>query len=267
MINQIHTACKDCAFAVYKDGEQTGCEFNRIKLYREAGAEVLPVYDDDNNNFYVINNRICIYHRDKKWVKKYAKSEVKNIVESQTKSPYHAIVVRNAGNTVADVEATIKSLANQFNPPTVISIVNMEISGSNYAFSMEMEKICKEHSDKFSWRVQNIVDPDKRVRECVDLAIDATYFSKAYTFYITFEAGFIAPDNFSKELHDAFSVNQIVFASGLDGINGLLCNKILHRKHTGNAFYVNIEDKLKEFEQDVEKHLFKIEDLCPSLKQ
>jgi|TARA_R110000765_G_scaffold39424_5_gene85764 hypothetical protein len=267
MINSIHTACKDCSFAVYKNGTQEGCEFNRIELYKESGAEVIPVYDDESNNFYVINNRICIYHRDKKWVDKYPKSEIKNIVEAQTKSPYHAILIRNEDKTVEDINRTIESLANQFNPPTVVSVINMDIAGSNYEFSMQMEEILKEHDEKFSWRVQNIVNSDRTLRECIDLAIDATYFSKSYAFYIVFEAGFVVPDNFTRELHDAFSVNQIVFASPVDNLNGLLCNKLLHRKHTGNAFYINIEDKLKEFEQGIEKHLFQIEELCPSLKQ
>ena len=267
MISHIHTACKDCAFALYKDGAQTGCKFNRIDLYKESGAEVIPVYDDDGNNFYVINDRICIYHRDKSWVKQYPKSEIQNIVEAQTKSPYHAIIVRNPEYSLSDVEKTIESLANQFNPPTIVSIINMDLSASNYEFSIGVEKICKSYEDKFSWRVQNIVDPDKRVRECIDLTIDATYYKNPYTFYITFEAGYIIPDGFTKELHNSFSVNQVVFASPIDEINGMLCNKLIHRKHTGNAFYINIEDKLKEFEEDVDKHMFKIEDLCPSLKQ
>ena len=267
MINQIHTNCKDCAFAKYKDDVQEGCEFNRISLYKESGAEVIPVYDDEGNNFYVINNRICIYHREKKWAKKYAKSELKNIVEAQTKSPYHAILLRGADKSLEDLQLTIESLADQFNPPSIVTVVNMDISGSNYSFSMDVEKIFKKYEDKFLWRIQNIVDTDKRDRECIDLAIDATYFKNPYTFNITFEAGFEVPKDFTRELHDAFSVNQIILAHPVDKINGMLCNKIMHRKHTGNAFYINIEDKLKEFEEGVEKHIFKIEELCPSLKQ
>tara|TARA_R110000744_G_scaffold73552_2_gene147266 strand:+ start:17304 stop:18107 length:804 start_codon:yes stop_codon:yes gene_type:complete len=266
MINSIHTACKDCAFAVYKNGAQEGCEFNRIELYRDSGAEVIPVYDDEDNEFYVINDRICIYHRDKKWVDKYPKSEVKNIVEAQTKTPYHAILIRDKDKTIDDINRTVKSLANQHNPPTIVSVINMDIDGSNYDFSMQMEKTFKEYDEKFSWRAQNIVDSDRTARECIDLAIDATYFKNAYTFYITFEAGFLVPANFTKELHDAFSVSQILFAFPIDNINGLLCNKLLHRKHTGNAFYINIEDKLREFEAEIDKHLFQIEELCPSLK-
>ena len=47
MINQVHTSCRDCAFAEYTKGTQVGCEFNRIESYKNSGAEVLEAYDEN----------------------------------------------------------------------------------------------------------------------------------------------------------------------------------------------------------------------------
>ncbi len=43
MINQLHTNCRDCAFAKYDKSTQVGCDFDRIESYKESGAEVLEL--------------------------------------------------------------------------------------------------------------------------------------------------------------------------------------------------------------------------------
>ena len=80
MINQVHTSCKDCAFSVYSDKTQTGCSAGMLDKYKDAGAEVIEVYDDSDKEFFVINNKLCTHHRDKEWAKQYTKSELLNIV-------------------------------------------------------------------------------------------------------------------------------------------------------------------------------------------
>ena len=39
----------------------------------------------------------------------------------------------------------------------------------------------------------------------------------------------------------------------------------MHRKHTGNAFLINVETKILELEEDSESYFHNIEDLCPCL--
>ena len=270
MINQLHTNCKDCAFAVYSGKTQTGCSAGALDRYRENSAEIIEVYDDDNNEFFVINNKLCSYHREKKWAKKHPKSELLNIVSSQTKSPYHVILVYSQESSLEDLSRTVHSLGHQFNPPNIISVLNMKIEESIYKANMDFEKILTEHEDKFDWRVQNIIDSETTTRQSIDLAIDGTYFKYSFPYYIVFECGFEVPDDFSKELHESivFDGKQVIFASPLEGtFNGMLVNRMLHRKHTGNAFNVHIEDKLEAFEEGIENHLFPISNLCPSMIQ
>lgn len=270
MINQLHTNCRDCAFAVYSGKTQTECSANVLERYRKNGADVIEVYDDTEKEFFVINDKLCPHHREKEWAKQYSKSELLNIVNSQIKSPYHIILVYSQDCNLEDLSRTVASLSNQFNPPNIVSVLNMKQTESIYKINMEFEKILTDHEDKFDWRIQNILDPETTVRQGIDLTIDGTYFKFSFPYYIVFECGFEVPDDFSKEIHNsiAFDGKQVVFASPLEKtLNGMLVNRMLHRKHTGNAFNVNIEDKLEAFEEGIENHLFRIEELCPSMIQ
>ena len=270
MINTIHTSCKDCAFATYSGKTQKGCSADMLESYRKRGAEVIDVYDDAGKEFFVINDKLCSHHRDKEWAKKYSKSELLNIVNSQTKSPYHAILVYSQDSSLEGLSLTVASLARQFNPPNIISILNMKTAKSIYKINMEFEKVLTEYEDKFDWRIQNIIHSETTTRQSIDLAIDGTYFKYSFPYYIVFECGFAVPDEFSKELHDSvtFDGKQVVFASPLEGtLNGMLVNRMLHRKHTGNAFNIHIEDKLEAFEEGIDKHIFPILSLCPSMNQ
>ena len=145
MINQLHTSCKDCAFAVYSGKTQTGCSAEILDRYRENGAEIVESYDDSGKEFFVINNKLCSHHREKEWAKKYSKSELLNIVNSQTKSPYQVMLLYYQDSSQEDLDSTLKSLANQFNPPNIISIINMQQSDSIYKLNMELEAIIKQY--------------------------------------------------------------------------------------------------------------------------
>jgi len=271
MINQLHTSCKDCAFAVYSGKTQTGCSAEILERYRKNGADIVEAYDDNGKEFFVINDKLCSHHREKEWAKKYSKSELLNIVNSQTKSPYQVMVLHREESSPEGMDSTLKSLSEQFNPPNIISIISMKKVDSIYELNMELESILKKYDDKFDWRIQNILDPDETtVRNAIDLAVDGTYFKYGFPYYLVFESGFEIPKNFTQELHDSitFEGKQMVFCHPLkDSMNGMLVNRLLHRKHTGNAFNIHIEDKIAEFEEDAEKYMFNIEEICPSIKQ
>jgi hypothetical protein len=270
MINPLHTNCKDCAFAVYSGKTQTDCSAGILERYRKNGAEIIEVYDDDDKEFFVIDNKICPYHREKDWAKKYSKSELLNIVNAQTKSPYHVMILYKEEASQEGLSSTLKSLAEQFNPPNIVSIISMKKTDSIYKLNMELESIIKEYDEKFDWRIQNIVNSETTERQAIDLAVDGTYFKYSFPYYLVFECGFEVPKDFTEELHNSimFDGKQMVFCEPIEGsMNGMLVNRLLHRKHTGNAFNVHIEDKLAEFEEGAENHMFNIEEICPSIKQ
>jgi hypothetical protein len=62
-----------------------------------------------------------------------------------------------------------------------------------------------------------------------------------------------------------FSV--VLVAYGIDKTeNCMLVNKIMHRKHTGNAFLIDVEHKILELEEDSENYFYNIEELCSCLQ-
>jgi|TARA_R110000824_G_scaffold55709_3_gene153306 hypothetical protein len=270
MISQIHTTCKDCAFAVYSGKRQTECSAGILDRYRNNGAEIIDVYDDNGKEFFVINNKLCSHHREKEWAKKYSKSELLNIVNSQTKSPYQAMILYCEESTPETIGFTLKSLAEQFNPPNIISIIVRKATDSIYKLNMEIEAVVKKYDNKFDWRIQNILDTEETsVRQSIDLAVDGTYFKYSFPYYLVFESGFEVPKDFTEELHNSimFEGKQMIFCHPVKGsLNGMLVNRLLHRKHTGNAFNINIEDKIAEFEENAKDYMFPIDEICPSIK-
>lgn len=268
-ITQLHTNCRECTFATYSGKTQTDCELGRIEAYRDSGAEIVEAYDDDDKEFFVINDRLCVYHRDKEWAKHYSKSELINIVNAQTKIPYHLIIVYPKNGVLEELQKTVDSLKIQFNPPTIVSIVNWSSGSSLYEDNMAIEGVLSSNEGSFEWRIQNILNSDVSVRNAIDLTIDGTYYKYNYPFYLVFNSGFVVPEEFSKELHEAILTKglQMIFGHPVnEDLDAMLVNKMMHRKHTGNAFYVNVEDKIKEFEENAEQFFFNMEDVCPSLK-
>ena len=74
-ISPIHTPCLGCTFMTNEEHKQIGCQVGRIEKYREQGADVIDVYDDNGNEFFVVNDRLCVYKRDKEWAKGISKKK------------------------------------------------------------------------------------------------------------------------------------------------------------------------------------------------
>lgn len=272
-ISQIHTPCRDCRFAVYEGNTQESCSINRIDKLRENGAEILEVYDGQEKEFFVINNKICVFHREKGWRPDLADEEVVAEIESATKIPYQWIIVEEDGlYSQETMRKNIETLSKEFNPPAIIDFVirKFDRTGEEINDSITwIENTMQEFGLSCVWRVQAVLDEDLDSRNCIDMCVDLHDKKDSAMSYICFAADFVIPEGVSKELHD--SINEYnkkpILATSIEGINGLLVNRLMHRKHTGNAFNVNIEEKLVEFEEGIENFSYKITELCPSLKQ
>ena len=273
-IKEIHTSCGDCTFEISSGATQTSCELGRIEKYRDRGAEIIEVYDGSGKEFFVINERICVYHRDKEWASNFAKSELKEIVEKQIKIPYQCILITSdkIHSEVDSLELQVASLSKQHTPPSVISIIvpsYSHIGGTEmYNTRIAIGEMMSPYEEKFDWTVQNVIRQDISTRSAVDLAIDSMYFKKKLMYYIVFEEGFCIPESFSKELHTSIFEDdkKPAFARAVCDLNGLLVSRMLHRKHTGNAFEISIETKIENLEEDSANHIYEITELCPSLK-
>ena len=270
VITELHTACLDCTFAIKDKQKQIGCKFNRLDLYKKDGAEIIKAYDAHNNEFDVINMRICMYKRGEEWAKEIPKHEQEETVNKELRIKYQAIVYFTDDflgrlDALKDLDKTLRSLDKQKIPPRVVTIISKrkDISQKdlvNHLISSDYKHI--------EWRLQTFFDNEMANRECVDMVIDNTKHQYPILFYIGFNSGFIVPEAISEELQTFFvkDMKRVAYAyPTIDG-NGELVNNILHLKHSGNSFNIPILEKIKEFEEGSLKFIMEIQDICPSIK-
>jgi hypothetical protein len=271
----VHTACADCVFAekitsphdtspALSKRTQTGCSFNRLEKYRDKGAQIIDAYDENGDEFSVINGKICLYKRTKDWGELTSKKRWRARVNDELRMKYHAMVSFGPEDSLQDLHKTMQSLNDQSNPPTLTSV----LSTSKEVPTHIINALNSANYENLDWRLQTFIDEEIHERQCIDLAIDNTKKLVRIVFYMLFQAGFEVPNEMSDEIHQYFieDMGRVIFASGNDDGNGMLVSFPFHIKHAGNAFHVRIEDKLREFEEGAEQYFRKIEDVCPSLK-
>ena len=275
VISQVHTVCKKCVFSDFdiKDGKriQKGCKLNKIKQYEKAGVEILNVFDEDGNEFNVVNNRFCMFHRTEHLMEAYPKDSWEDTVKRQTKVPYQMIIFINIDTTTKQIRDSVRYIKAQMTQPNFVTFVNFQCM----AYEKEPEKYIKpldileilQDSEFQKFSLKNIYDGQVDYRTAIDFVMDST-IKYPYPFYTCFESGFKIPETFSEELNEAvfIKMKQIGFAYPIDEINGMIVNKIAHKKHGGNSFLVNLETKIKKFENNADTFLHEAADICPSLK-
>lgn len=265
-INPFHTSCNDCIFAKKEGKTQVGCEFEKINLYKEKGVDIVEAYDDFNNEFFIINDRVCLQKRIPSWGEFYPKEEWRSVVQDQIKIKYHAIVIFRESmefSAFGDLEDTLWSLNDQDIPPCHVTILNRsKMAASDMVSRLEKRPF------GIQWRLQTFFDDNISDREAIDIVMDSSKETVKAVLYVVFESPFLVPEVFSKELQLYFvdELNHVIFAHPRSDGNGMLVNYSFHRKHAGNCFGINLEDKLKKFEPGAEEYIRDIEEICPSLK-
>lgn len=272
-LNQIHTACKNCVFADYTaDGiKQSGCKIGKLKDYKNAGIEVLNVYDEEKD-FSVINGRVCLFYRNTEVMEQYPKDIWEEIVKLQTKVPYHAIVFVEPDSSFKEVKETCKKLKDQDISPNLVTLVNKQY----YNYTLDQQKYIQpskllsllSNCEFHQYSLKNIYDDNLDDRAIIDLVFDSVK-DKPYPFYTVFRCGFDVPKSFSKDLNDAILIKmlQLGFVKPYDDINGMIVNRTAHKKHSGNSFGINLEEKIIKFEDNGNKFIFNIGDVCSQLKK
>lgn len=72
-IQRINTSCKSCFFSVWQDNTQTGCTIRLIDKFKELG-NVIEVFDEVGDEFYVVNGRHCQFKRSVVWGHHFGKN-------------------------------------------------------------------------------------------------------------------------------------------------------------------------------------------------
>jgi hypothetical protein len=240
MINpNLHTACKTCIFAIFKDITQTDCKLDLINKFRQHNKEILEVYDEEKE-FYVINNTKCIHMRPKEW--KYADEQFDKKIEylnNEINRHFHAIIF--VKTTLEDCQKTLNSLLEQKLKPkhiTFIRPIDSDVKPS------ELVNICKNLTIK--WKVENLINVYDNIQNSLNILMP---FIKC-NIYIIFNSGFIVPPETLFDINNAIINDFLQFMLLLpnkDG-NGFVGLRILHEHY-------------KNFSKPLEQML--IADGCP----
>jgi hypothetical protein len=161
-INQVHTPCKNCVFAIYNNNTQTDCHLNFIDKYKNKNTEIIEAYDEEKE-FYIINGRKCLGFRQNDWFKDLD-MENASIEEKITK--FKEI---NKLNYLAVVDlqylnlTQFENVCKQFNDLDIKpkKIIYIRHTNTDLNFSYEtMKATIEKFPPGCVWRIQTIIDND-----------------------------------------------------------------------------------------------------------
>jgi hypothetical protein len=251
-LSLVHTCCKKCVFAT----SDQGCKLDLISKYKEAdGVEVVTGYDENGEEFNIIDKRFCTFFRNEEMMKNFPKDTWEEIVRLQTRIPYHAILFLNEGDTLGDLKKTIRNLKAQYVSPNIVTVVNKQYP----MYQEEPEKHLKpstvlnvlQDSEIHQFNMKNVYNGELTDLELIDLTMDST--QKKLPFYISFDVGYPIPENFIKTLNEAvlLKMKSVHYVKPIEGINGMIVSTVVHRKYGGNCFQEPLEEKIMKDPEEV----------------
>lgn len=275
------TPCKNCFFADYEDGVQTGCfADNRIDKFKAAGIEIIEAFDEEKK-FFVIKDKVCLYYRHKESIEpgvlhKGSQSEMFRQIKSTLKIPYQIILFFRKENTLEEIRKRITEISNQEIKPRILTVIDRSHTVEDR--SAEIMKLIHKDFSFDHWKVHTVQAIDIHDYEAIDICYDTTKNIK-YFFYTIFETSRSIPLEFSTEIHESINEKMQSFvvlnptggdserpsAAPDDRPVGKTVLKAAHQKYAGHSFGIDIKDKIVHYDDSV--HLIKnVEDLCPSLR-
>ena len=180
-INKVHTPCKNCAFAKYEDKTQTDCLVGYIDKYKDSGAEILEVYDDERE-FYVINSKKCIAYREDKWFKQYnlgdASIEEKIAKFKELNCIEYLLVVDMKNFTNIDLERIKCNINKCAIKPKKIIFIRYQKSDDCCKYE-NIKNVLKDLDVSCAWRIQSMLDEDMSYQDILHNVIN---MNKGYRF-------------------------------------------------------------------------------------
>ena len=207
VILPIHTPCKDCIFAKYEDEHtrktQIDCKLGRIEKFRQAGTEILEVFDENNMEFFVINGRVCNAFRntyssrpteqDKGW---------RELIEKDIELKLTFVVMFNDESSLKHLSFTIHSLVNQSIQPFKVFFVN----NSKFIQDKDLHSILYQTlGNKLTWRLVSVSNKDQQISD--DAAFDNIVSQISTSFYSRIDCGAKIPLDFIFKLNNALNEN------------------------------------------------------------
>ena len=248
-VSAISTVCKNCLFAMYDDNTQIGCSLNRTKVIQNHPVYELIEAEDEDKQFYILNNHICPYQRTNTWKHADDKDIIAKVKE-EVYMPWAAVLFyRHDG--VDKIEERIKELKSQKILPKVITLVidPKDISQENFRSLHQMM------DDNFDlWYLQRVIQEDLPDRFIADLCFDKMKKHR-FMFYSYFESSQTIDLNYYEKIHkfviDDMNTYGIIKNSDDSNMQHITISKIAHMKYGGNGNGVPIEYKIEYENKDL----------------
>jgi len=190
-------------------------------------------------------------------------SELKDMVSSSLKMPYHVLIFLRKEDSLEDLKKRLTELEQQAVKPKIVSVIDR--SHSEIDLTPQIVKLFYNTYKFDNWRTQRVSAIDHSDMSIIDVCYDNTKNMK-YLFYTIFEASKPIPASFAEEIHHSVQdkMKSFVMLEPNSENNGKTVLKLAHAKYAGNSFDIDLKDKLIHYDDGA--HLIrKVEDLCPSL--
>ena len=241
-VSAISTICKNCLFAKYDKNTQIGCEFGKTQTVDDHPVYELIAAQDDDKEFYILNNHICPYQRTDTWT--HADDEdIISKVKEEVYMPWAAILFYRH-NGLDSIEERIKELKTQQVKPKVVSLVidAQDIHPDHFKSLYQMME------DNFEiWYLQRVIQQDLPDRFTGDLCFDKMKKHR-FMFYSYFESTKAIDSNYYDKIHkfviDDMNSYGIIKNEDDEDVHHVTISKIAHQKYSGNGNNVPIEYKI-----------------------
>jgi hypothetical protein len=255
------TGCQPCIFAEVYDGQQIGCDFNRLEKYIQQGKAELnaddenasEVYNEDgsdpavNNTGYYTIKTICNTCRGEEWANKHIGRNLIAAVEDEIKIPLDFILMSiddSAEEVLKKLPDLVKQCVNQdkIKPKKIILVLrNSNIKSS------EVNDVLRECCDEVvEYQLIRVLDFTADIHRCLDMGVQKS----DSRYYAVYGLGNSIPKNLILVLNDLIN-NQLKSVSMIEpicGFNGMIVQSALHRIFGGNRampLYEKVVDAAK----------------------
>lgn len=249
VIKQINTSCKGCFFSIWDDKTQTSCSLGLVERFKERD-EIIEVYDEQGDEFFVVNGRHCQYKRSKIWGHPFgtnhdlayqkARSEIFPRIE------FIIYLDKLNKETFKLLDKTLKSIDKT--KISLLKIVNNSLEDPA-PLSEHLQKKLLELDMNDIKRVSKHVIEAADMNRCADLAIKES----KNPYFLFCQVGFKFPTKALKKLDEIFNdelkaVSLVKFKSG-----AYMGQTLLYKMTGGNRdkpFIDKIQDAAKRDDKE-----------------
>lgn len=266
-VGEIKTVCRDCCFAEYEEDTQIGCKLGKIDKFRETGSEIVEAYDEIGKEFYIINDRFCVFWREPDWKdSQYANipkdkrndSSLATRVRHEVRAKFLTILYIDKDSTLKGLKKTVNSIKSGALRPVKIIFCDNK---SNIE-TKEILKIAK--SSSCLWGIEKIAEESASKLRCVDICMRKSK-SMQTSYYSVFSSGNVVPKDFYSDIDSVINDDLETFLALYpkekedegDVSDGFVGQVHIHKQIGGSAKKPFIEKLFNVTESQECPHLIK----------